>query len=46
VIWLNPEAPRGWEYTRSTQMILNVLGPRMFPLTLDGLAKGIEVLRK
>jgi uncharacterized protein with von Willebrand factor type A (vWA) domain len=46
VIWLNPEAPRGWEYTRSTQMILTALGPRMFPLTLDGLAKGIEVLRK
>jgi uncharacterized protein with von Willebrand factor type A (vWA) domain len=46
VIWLNPEPSRGWEYTRSTQMILQVLGPRMFTLTLDGLAKGIEVLRK
>ena len=46
VIWLNPEPARGWEYTRSTQMILNALGPRMFPLTLDGLAKGIEMLRK
>ena len=46
VIWLNPEPQRGWEYTRSTQMILQVLGPRMFALTLDGLARGIEVLRK
>ena len=46
VIWLNPEPPRGWEYTRSTQMVLQALGPRMFPLTLDGLARGIEVLRK
>ena len=46
VIWLNPEPPRGWEYTRSTQMILQALGPRMFPLTLDGLTRGIEVLRK
>ena len=46
VIWLNPEPRRGWEYTRSTQMLLQILGPRMFPLTLDGLAQGIEVLRK
>ncbi len=45
-IWLNPEPARAWEYTRSTQMILQVLGPRMFPLTLDGIARGIEVLRK
>ncbi len=46
VIWLNPEPERTWEYTRSTQMILQKLGPRMFPLTLDGLARGIETLRK
>jgi hypothetical protein len=46
VIWLNPEPPRAWEYTRSTQMILQVLGTKMFPLTLDGIAQGIEVLRK
>jgi uncharacterized protein with von Willebrand factor type A (vWA) domain len=46
VIWLNPEPPRAWEYTRSTQMILQSLGPRMFPLTLAGLAEGIEALRK
>jgi hypothetical protein len=46
VIWLNPEPERAWEYTRSTQMLLQILGPRMFPLTLDGLARGIEALRK
>jgi uncharacterized protein with von Willebrand factor type A (vWA) domain len=46
VVWWNPEPVRGWEYTRSTQMILQLLGPRMFPLTLDGIARGIEVLRK
>ncbi len=46
VIWLNPEPARSWEYTRSTQMVLQALGPRMFPLTLDGLARGIDVLRK
>ena len=46
VIWWNPEPARGWEYTRSTQLILQALGPRMFPLTLDGVARGIEALRK
>jgi uncharacterized protein with von Willebrand factor type A (vWA) domain len=45
VIWWNPEPARGWEYTRSTQIILQTLGPRMFPLTLDGVARGIDSLR-
>ncbi len=44
-IWWNPEPPRAWEYTRSTQLVLQVLGPRMFPLTLDGVARGIDALR-
>jgi uncharacterized protein with von Willebrand factor type A (vWA) domain len=44
-IWLNPEPERTWQYTRSTQMILNVLGDRMFPLTLDGLDRGMRELK-
>jgi uncharacterized protein with von Willebrand factor type A (vWA) domain len=45
-IWLNPEPERGWGYTRSTQLVLATLGPRMFPLTLEGLNRGIALLRK
>jgi len=45
-IWLNPEPERTWQYTRSTQMVLELLGPRMFPLTLDGLQRGVAMLRK
>jgi len=45
VAWWNPEPERAWEYTRSTQIILQLLGPRMFPLTLDGVARGIDALR-
>ena len=45
VIWWNPEPPRTWEYTRTTQLILQALGPRMFPLTLGGIAQGIDALR-
>jgi uncharacterized protein with von Willebrand factor type A (vWA) domain len=45
VIWWNPEPSRAWEYTRSTQIVLQAVGPRMFPLTLDGIARGIDALR-
>lgn len=45
VAWWNPEPERAWEYTRSTQVILRELGPRMFPLTLGGISRGIDVLR-
>lgn len=45
VVWWNPEPPRTWEYVRTTQMILQALGPRMFPLTLAGIAQGIDALR-
>jgi uncharacterized protein with von Willebrand factor type A (vWA) domain len=45
VVWWNPEPSRTWEYVRTTQMILQALGPRMFPLTLTGIAQGIDALR-
>jgi uncharacterized protein with von Willebrand factor type A (vWA) domain len=45
VVWWNPEPERTWEYTRTTQLILQALGPRMFPLTLAGIAQGIDALR-
>ncbi|HTQ00246.1 MAG TPA: VWA domain-containing protein, partial [Casimicrobiaceae bacterium] len=45
VVWWNPEPERSWEYTRSTQLVLAKLGPRMFPLTLSGIAHGIDALR-
>jgi uncharacterized protein with von Willebrand factor type A (vWA) domain len=36
---------RAWENTRSTQLVLQAIGLRMFPLTLDGIAPGIDALR-
>jgi uncharacterized protein with von Willebrand factor type A (vWA) domain len=45
-IWLNPEPERSWGYSRSTQIVLEILGPRMFPLTLDGLQRGIAALKR
>jgi uncharacterized protein with von Willebrand factor type A (vWA) domain len=45
VVWLNPEPPRTWEYTRTTQMIAQALGPRMFALTLGGIGQAVDALR-
>ena len=45
VVWWNPEPERAWPATRSTELIRGALGPRMFPLTLDGIGAGIAALR-
>jgi uncharacterized protein with von Willebrand factor type A (vWA) domain len=49
VEYINDEPGIAWMkrmYTRSTQMLLEALGPRMFPLTLEGLQRGIAALRR
>ena len=44
-IWLNPEAEQHWEYTPSIQVTQELLGKdRMFPLTLEGLDRGMRRL--
>ena len=36
-VWLNPVPEEQWDYTYSIRMIGQLLGGRMYPLTLDGL---------
>jgi hypothetical protein len=36
-VWLNPTPEHYWDYTPSTQMIRQIFGSRMYPLTLEGL---------
>ncbi len=43
-IWLNPVAEQAWRYTQSTQMIRQIMGGRMFPLTLGGLDAAMKEL--
>ncbi len=43
-IWLNPMAEKVWRYTQSTQMINQMFGGRMFPMTLAGLDQGLKEL--
>ncbi|MFZ4537096.1 vWA domain-containing protein [Propionivibrio sp.] len=45
-IWLNPEAEHSWTYRQSISMIHTLLGGRMFPMTLDGLERGMRLLSK
>lgn len=45
-IWLNPLQQNYWEYTQSIQIIRQLVGDKMFPLTLEGLDAGIRYLSR
>jgi uncharacterized protein with von Willebrand factor type A (vWA) domain len=44
--WLNPEPEGLWEYRQSVSVIREVLGHRMYPLTLAGLETAMRTLSK
>jgi len=43
-IWLNPRPETRWEHTPSTTIVKEVMANRMFPLSIDGLDRGLRVL--
>ncbi|MDQ5905810.1 MAG: uncharacterized protein QG590_291, partial [Pseudomonadota bacterium] len=45
-IWLNPEPEHYWQYRQSIALVRNLIGSRMYPLTLEGLANGMRQLNK
>ena len=45
-IWLNPESEYGWHMTESIRIVRELMQDRMFPLTLEGLDRGIGCLRQ
>jgi uncharacterized protein with von Willebrand factor type A (vWA) domain len=45
-VWLNPVPRKYWDYTPSIAMIEQLMGGRMFELTLDGLEQGIRALAR
>jgi uncharacterized protein len=45
-VWLNPVPQEHWPYTQSIDMVRQLMGGRMFPLTLEGLDAGIRQLGK
>jgi uncharacterized protein len=46
LVWLNPEPESRWEFTTSVRLIKELVGERMFPLTLDGLNQATAALRR
>jgi uncharacterized protein with von Willebrand factor type A (vWA) domain len=46
IIWLNPTAERHWDYTPSIEVMRQLVGDRMFPLTLEGLEKAMKELAR
>jgi len=43
-VWLNPLPEAYWNYTPSIQRIQQLLGQRMFPLTIEGLERAMRQL--
>jgi uncharacterized protein len=43
-VWLNPVAPRDWDTTASIRMMRQLMGGRMYPLTLEGLDAAMREL--
>jgi uncharacterized protein with von Willebrand factor type A (vWA) domain len=46
LVWLNPESRDRWDYTPSVRLTRELIGDRMFPLTLAGLDAAIRELRR
>jgi uncharacterized protein with von Willebrand factor type A (vWA) domain len=44
--WINPEPQGVWEYRQSIGIIRQLMGGRMFPLTLQGLEAAMRLLSK
>jgi uncharacterized protein with von Willebrand factor type A (vWA) domain len=45
-IWLNPTPEERWGYYESIGMVRNLMGDRMYPLTLEGLDRGMRELAR
>ncbi len=45
-VWLNPEPERLWDYRQSIDLVRSIFRNRMFPLTLEGLERGMRELNK
>ena len=45
-IWLNPQPESVWDYHESIRVTRELIGERMFPLTLAGLDRGMRQLSK
>lgn len=45
-VWLNPAPQPYWAYTQSTKMIGDLIGGRMYPLTIEGIDAAMRELTR
>lgn len=45
-VWLNPTPEKHWQHTPSIEVIRQLFGDRMYPLTLEGLDRAMRELRR
>ncbi len=45
-VWLNPVAEKDWDYTHSIRIMRQLMGGRMYPLTLEGLDNAMRELAR
>jgi uncharacterized protein with von Willebrand factor type A (vWA) domain len=45
-IWLNPEPEGLWQYRQSISVVRQIMNNRMFPITIEGLERGMRLLSK
>lgn len=45
-IWLNPEPEGLWQYRQSIAVVRQLMNNRMFPVTIEGLERGMRLLSK
>jgi hypothetical protein len=45
-VWLNPTPEKHWQHTPSIELISQIFGDRMYPLTLEGLDRAMRELRR
>jgi uncharacterized protein with von Willebrand factor type A (vWA) domain len=46
IAWLNPVQEKYWAHSQSIQIIRQLMGDRMFPLTIDGLERAMKTLTR
>jgi len=45
-VWINPEPEGLWQYRQSIALVRQLVGDRMYPLTLEGLTRAMRMLSK
>ncbi len=45
-VWINPEPEGLWQYRQSIALVRQLVGDRMYPLTLEGLTRAMRTLSK